>query len=81
MNMFSNVGSYLLGVIVTVAGLLALYFKGKSEGKQEAVEDHTQQVQKQALEAAEVVEEVRREVDTSGDEVLRKEAADKWVRK
>lgn len=82
-----SIKSILVGVGAFIALLFAAFFKGRSSGKQEVVEEvkeqHTKDVEAVAttrVENVKVVNSVQKGTINSSDSVIDKELADKWTR-
>lgn len=82
-----SIKSILVGIGAFIALLFAAFFKGRSSGKQEVVEEvkeqHVKDVEAVAttrVENVKVVNNVQKETINSSDSVIDKELADKWTR-
>lgn len=82
-----SIKSILVGIGAFIALLFAAFFKGRSSGKQEVIEEvkeqHSKDVESVAavrVENVKVVNNVQKEAITNTDSVIDTELANKWTR-
>ena len=75
--MFTKLKLYLAGIMAALLGLLAIYFRGRSDGA-DAVEHD---IMEDRLEAVQKAKEVEDEIDALDDTELSSRAKSEWLRK
>lgn len=79
--LISEFGGWIVAAVLALAGIVGVYFKGRSSGKTEAVVERQVVIEKQSNEAKKEVQNVETKVDALGDNAVRDLARSKWVRK
>ena len=74
--MFTKIKLYLAGVAAALLGLLAIYFRGRSDGADAAEHD----IMEGRLESIQKAKEVEDEIDALDDSELSSRAKSDWLR-
>lgn len=79
-GLWTRFGGYIMAVVAAIGGIFALYFRGKSAGKEDERNEREQTINKQATEARQEVRNVQNEVASKDDAAVTDELINDWVR-